>query len=112
MLRGAAAPDWQQSFYYRYWDHGGHNVCAHYGIRTPTHKQVYFHPPAVTWNGKVNPEPRLTPYWELFDLVNDPNELRNVYGAPEYAAVQAQMHRELETLQQKCGDKPLHEPVA
>ena len=105
MLRGAAPPDWQRSFYYRYWDHGGHNVCAHYGLRTLTHKLVYFHPPAVTWSGVVNAEPRLEPYWELFDLVNDPNELQNVYNNPAYAAVQAELKHELKCLQQKYGDQ-------
>lgn len=105
MLRGAAPRDWQRSFYYRYWDHGGHNVCAHWGVRTMTHKLVRFHPADVTWNGHVNPEPRLEPYWELYDLVNDPNELRNVYGDPAYASVQADLHRELERLQRKHGDR-------
>ena len=108
LLRGAPPPDWQQSFYYRYWDHGGHNVCAHYGVRTLTHKLIYFHPPDVTWDGRVCAEPRVSPYWELFDLVNDPNELRNVYGVPAYTSVQAQLHCELERLQRKYGDEPLH----
>lgn len=105
MLRGAPPPDWQQSFYYRYWDHGGHNVCAHYGARTPTHKLVCFHPAETTWDGRKQPEPRLAPYWELYDLLNDPNELRNVYGEASYAAIQARLHRELERLRHKYGDK-------
>jgi len=108
MLRGAAPPDWQRSFYYRYWDHGGHNVCAHYGLRTMTHKLVYFHPPEATWRSAVNPEPRVDPYWELFDLVRDPNELHNVYGDPKYASLQTQLKHKLESLQQHYGDKPLH----
>lgn len=110
MLRGESPPDWQRSFYYRYWDHGGHghNVCAHYGLRTMTHKLIYFHPPKVTWNGIVDAEPRLAPYWELFDLVKDPNELRNVHDDPVYASVRAELKRELESLQQRYRDKPLH----
>jgi arylsulfatase A-like enzyme len=108
MLRGAAPAGWQSSFYYRYWDHGGHNVCAHYGLRTLTHKLVYFHPSDRNWRGTPNAEPRLDPYWELFDLVRDPNELHNVYDAPAYAAVRNELTRELETLQRKCGDTPLH----
>jgi len=108
MLRGELPSDWQCSFYYRYWNHGGHNVCAHYGLRTMTHKLVYFHPPKVTWRGDEDAEPRLDPYWELFDLVGDPNELHNVFDDPEYALVQAQLIQELESLQQRYGDKPLH----
>jgi arylsulfatase A-like enzyme len=108
LLRGAPPPDWQTAFYYRYWDHGGHNVCAHYGLRTMTHKLVYFHPPAVTWRGAANAEPRLAPYWELFDLTRDPNELNNVHDRPEYAAVRARLKRQLESLQRRYGDTPLH----
>jgi arylsulfatase A-like enzyme len=108
MLRGAVPREWQRSFYYRYWDHGGHNVCAHYGLRSMTHKLVYFHPSKVTWNGCVNAEPRLAPYWELFDLVRDPNELYNVSDDPEYASVRMALQRELESLQQRYGDEPLH----
>lgn len=108
MLRGATPPQWKESLYYRYWDHGGHNVCAHYGVRTPTHKLIYFHPPDVTLYGIVDAEPRLSPYWELFDLVADPNELHNVYDDPAYAHVQAQLHAELDRLQEQYGDEPLH----
>ena len=108
MLRGEASSDWQGSFYYRYWDHGGHNVCSHYGVRTMTHKLVYFHPPEKTWRGVVNPEPRLAPYWELYDLISDPNELHNAYGEPACAEIQAQLHVELDRLQRKYGDDPLH----
>ncbi len=108
MLRGAAPAGWQQSLYYRYWDHGGHNVCAHYGVRAPQYKLIYFHPPEITWDGRKEFGPRFAPYWELYDLVHDPNELRNVYGDPAYAAMQARAHVELDRLQQHYGDTPLH----
>ena len=45
---------------------GDHNTRAHYGVRTRTHKLIYF------WKKDQ---------WELFDLVNDPHELHNLYGA-------------------------------
>ncbi|WP_395095303.1 sulfatase/phosphatase domain-containing protein, partial [Armatimonas sp.] len=78
--------------------------------RTNTHKLIYFHPSDVTWDGIVDADPRLSPYWELFDLVEDPNELRNAYDNPAYARVQAQLHEELDRLQQRYGDEPLHSP--
>ncbi|NLF39829.1 sulfatase [bacterium] len=107
MLRGQAPADWQTSFYYRYWDHGGHNVCAHYGVRTKTHKLVYFFTPATpSMHGKL--EPTVAPYWELYDLERDPNELHNVYGDPNYAGVQKQLHTELDRLQKKYADVRLH----
>jgi len=68
VLRGRTPPDWRRSMYYRYYhDPGDHNTRAHYGVRTRTHKLIYF------WRKDQ---------WELFDLVNDPAELHNLYGQP------------------------------
>ena len=61
VLRGRTPADWRTSMYYRYYhDPGDHNTRAHYGVRTRTHKLIYF------WKKDQ---------WELFDLVNDPYEL-------------------------------------
>jgi arylsulfatase A-like enzyme len=106
MLKGSTPTDWQTSFYYRYWTHGGHNVCAHYGVRTHTHKLVRFYRAEKDWRGRADPEPHLAPYWELFDLAADPDELKNVYGNPAYAQVQAELHAELARLQKRVGDIP------
>ncbi|MEM6391263.1 MAG: sulfatase [Planctomycetota bacterium] len=106
-LRGNTPDDWQQSIYYRYWNHGGHHVAAHYGVRTATHKLVFFYanPADAPF---CSPEPVIEPYWELFDLERDPRELRNVYGDPAYADVQRGLITELERLQQQYGDQRLH----
>lgn len=109
MLGGMPPADWQRSLYYRYWDHGGRGVCAHYGVRTQTHKLAYYHPQSMTWKGKLNVSPQLEPYWELFDLTADPHELRNLYGDAAFASVQSELREELERLQKKYGDAPLHE---
>src|SRR5262245_62289869 len=75
VLRGRTPPDWRDAMYYRYYhDPGDHNTRAHYGIRTRTHKLIYF------WKKGQ---------WELFDLVNDPNELHNLYGEPGLGALTA-----------------------
>ena len=107
MLRGEAPRDWQKIFYYRYWDHGGHNVCSHYGVRTDRYKLIYFYTPRPTPSRRAT-QPDIPPYWELFDLQNDPNELRNIYGDPAYADVQRHLHAELDRLQAHYGDEPLH----
>ena len=107
MLRGQTPSDWQRSFYYRYWDHGGHGVMAHYGVRTHTHKLVYY---CDRLDGGDEKPGRFTvePYWELYDLAADPRELCNVYGDAAYAAVQRDLLAELERLQRKYGDQPKH----
>ena len=81
VLRGRPPADWRTSMYYRYYhDPGDHNTRAHYGVRTRTHKLIYF------WKKDQ---------WELFDLINDPHELHNLYGEPGQDALTAQLKAEL-----------------
>jgi arylsulfatase A-like enzyme len=90
LLRGRTPPDWRTSMYYRYYhDPGDHNTRAHYGIRTRTHKLIYF------WKKDQ---------WELFDLVNDPYELHNLYGAPGTEALSASLGAELARLKGEVRD--------
>ena len=90
MLRGRSPRDWRTSMYYRYYhDPGDHNTRAHYGVRTLTHKLIYF------WKKDQ---------WELFDLVRDPFELHNLYGQPGHEEITAQLKRELARLKQSLGD--------
>ena len=90
ILRGRTPPDWRTSMYYRYYhDPGDHNTRAHYGVRTTTHKLIYF------WKKDQ---------WELFDLVNDPHELHNLYGEPGQDQLTATLKAELLRLKQSVGD--------
>ena len=66
----------------------------HLGVRTKTHKLIHF-PDEQTAAGA---------YWELFDLRQDPDEMRNVYGQPEYRAVQAALHDQFRTLATETAD--------
>jgi arylsulfatase A-like enzyme len=90
LLSGRAPADWRTSMYYRYYhDPGDHNTRAHYGVRTRTHKLIYF------W--KKN-------QWELFDLVNDPHELHNLYGEPGQETLTATLKQELAKLKRDVRD--------
>ena len=90
ILRGRMPADWRTSMYYRYYhDPGDHNTRAHYGVRTATHKLIYF------WKKDQ---------WELFDLVNDPRELHNLYGLPGHEAVTAALKTELLRLKKSLKD--------
>ena len=40
----------------------------------------------------------------MYDLEKDPNELHNIYGNPEYAAVRDSLMQDLETRQVQYGD--------
>lgn len=103
VARGDVPADWPRSIYYRYWMHlAQHGVPAHYGVRTATHKLIYYYGKALGTTDSVDRD--TDPYWELFDLEADPNELNNVYGNPEFASIQADLHAELDRLRRLYGD--------
>jgi arylsulfatase A-like enzyme len=90
ILRGEAPRDWRTAMYYRYYhDPGHHNTRAHYGVRTATHKLIYF------WTKDQ---------WELYDLRTDPAELKNVYGQPGQEAVTAGLKATLARLRTELQD--------
>jgi arylsulfatase A-like enzyme len=90
LLRGAAPADWRTAFYYRYYhDPGHHNTRAHYGVRTLSHKLIYY------WTKDQ---------WELYDLRSDPQELRNLYGEVGQEAVTAELKATLARLKREVQD--------
>ena len=90
VLRGKTPADWRSSMYYRYYhDPGDHNTRGHYGVRTSTHKLIYY------WKKDQ---------WELFDLVRDPNELHNLYGQPGQEKLTETLKAELQRLKQAVKD--------
>ena len=90
ILRGRTPEDWRTSMYYRYYhDPGDHNTRAHYGVRTRTHKLIYF------WTKDQ---------WELFDLVNDPYELHNLYEEPGQEVLIETLKDELARLKREVLD--------
>jgi arylsulfatase A-like enzyme len=110
VLRGQTPDDWPQSVYYRYWmdsDQECHTT-GHYGVRTRTHKLVYFYAKPLDAEGAGKVNVGIEPYWELFDLDADPNELNNIYGQPGTEAITAELLAELNKLQTKFKDAPQH----
>jgi arylsulfatase A-like enzyme len=64
----SARAEWRTSIYYHYYEfpYGAHKVKKHYGIRTDRYKLIHFY-------NDVD-------QWELYDLKNDPHEVKNLYG--------------------------------
>jgi arylsulfatase A-like enzyme len=90
LLRGAKPRDWRTSMYYRYYhDPGHHNTRAHYGVRTETHKLIHF------WKKDQ---------WECYDLVNDPQELRNIYNDSAHSTTVQTLKKELDRLKKEVQD--------
>ncbi|WP_442577177.1 sulfatase family protein [Microbacterium sp. F51-2R] len=110
LLRGEPADDWADAAYYRYWEHDDpiHAAPAHYGIRTVTHKLIYYYGAGLGVPGAS--ERTFEPEWELYDLVNDPAELRNVADDPAYADVRAALERKLAEYQARYDDLPYTGP--
>lgn len=91
LLTGERPAGWRTSFYYRYYhDPGHHNTRAHYGVRTDTHKLIYF------WKQDQ---------WECYDLVRDPEEMHNLYPDPAAQPIVAQLKRELFRLKKEVKDE-------
>lgn len=108
VLRGDVPDDWPASMYYRYWEHDdpSHHVRAHYGVRTATHKLVYFYNEGLGTPGAS--DQHYPPEWELYDLIHDPAELVNVADDPAYDDVRAHLTAELDRLQRHYADEPRH----
>ncbi len=96
---GKEPAGWKQAVYYRYWMHmAHHNNPAHFGIRTKTHKLIFYY--GCDYRGGK----RTPPGWELYDLTKDPTEVNNVYDKPEYAKVVADLKKQLGRLRKNIGD--------
>ena len=91
LLRGRTPGDWRRSMYYHYYEYPAvHSVKRHYGVRTQRYKLIHFYNDIDEW--------------ELYDLKNDPDELKNVHGNPKYAGVIKELKEELKQLRAKYKD--------
>jgi arylsulfatase A-like enzyme len=97
--------DWRESMFYSYHEDSWtrslvpgfnpgqygtpHRVTPHRGVRTDRHKLIEYY--------------REGDYWELFDLQEDPNELKNIYKDPGSAFVVEDLRTQLRALQEQYG---------
>ena len=89
--QGKKPQNWRKSMYYHYYEYpDAHRVMPHFGIRTERYKLIHFY-----GNGSS---------WELIDLKNDPNELKNVYNHPKNKPLVAQLKKELRALMVQYED--------
>ena len=96
LLRGRTPDDWRDAIYYQYFEYPGvHMVRRQYGVRTTRYKLVHYY--------EIDE-------WELFDLDNDPNELRSVYADPDYADVVRRLGERLAQLREQYA-VPDQDPV-
>jgi arylsulfatase A-like enzyme len=79
-----------EAMYYHYYENGEHSVSPHFGIRTARYKLIRFYT-------RVNS-------WELFDLREDKNEMKNRYGAKGYEQITRDLKKQLSTMINKYDD--------
>ena len=95
LLEGGKTEDWRNSIYYHYYEYPAeHAVRKHFGIRTDRYKLIRFY-------GDIN-------CWELYDLLEDPSEMHNLYGVPGTESLTDSLRTELLRLQ-ILYDDPIRE---
>lgn len=92
MENGGKTPeDWRKAVYYHYYEYPAeHSVKRHYGIRTEDCKLIHFY-------NDID-------QWEMYDMKADPDEMENVFDAPEYAGKRAEMMQLLDSVLVEYGD--------
>ena len=91
LLKGEDVPDWRKSLYYHFYEYPAeHAVRRHYGVRTDRYKLIHFYDDIDSW--------------ELYDLKEDPSEMKNLYGQPGTEEVTKEMKAELLRLQVQYDD--------
>jgi arylsulfatase A-like enzyme len=87
LLKGKQPADWRTSVYYHYYEYPAvHMVNKHEGVFDGRFKLMHFYE---------------LDEWELYDLQNDPRELKSVYADANYADDVKRLTDELEKLKQQ-----------
>ncbi|HEY8181351.1 MAG TPA: sulfatase [Thermoanaerobaculia bacterium] len=101
MLEGKSIP-WRDAFLYEYYEFpdADHCVRKNRGVRTARWKLIHF------WEQPQE--------WELYDLRDDPDEIRNLAGRRDHAAIMTELRSRLDALRHQTGDAdpPGPPPVA
>ena len=100
VLAGQTPADWRKAFYYNYYEYPQpHHVRPHYGVITDRYKLVQFYGTGED-------------YTELFDLKEDPREMKSLFGQPDRAALQKELQGELARLRKELDVPETDSPEA
>jgi arylsulfatase A-like enzyme len=92
LLKGQTPKDWRTSLYYHYYEYpGAHSVRRHEGVFDGRWKLIRYYGLDVPEGGE----------WELFDLKNDPSEMKDIYNHPESRARIQALEKELGKLRKQ-----------
>ncbi len=93
LMTGATQNLDREDLYYHYYEgiENTHNVARQYGVRTRTHKLIRFNDVGID-------------HWEMYDLQNDPGEMRNIYDDPAHERLRQELHEQLQHLRTQYDD--------
>ena len=80
---------WRDALYYHYYEKG-FGATPHYGIRTERYKLIHFYDDIDSW--------------ELYDLQEDPTEMKNLYNKNGFESIKNDMKLQLEKLREQYRD--------
>ena len=93
LMKGDTSSWSREAVYYHYYEYPSvHMVKRHYAIVTKEFKLVHFYYDVDEW--------------ELYDRLNDPQEMNNVYHDPAYAEKVKELHKKLDHLRVTYKDSP------
>ena len=93
LLKGDTDSWSREAVYYHYYEYPSvHMVKRHYAIVTKEFKLVHFYYDVDEW--------------ELYDRLNDPQEMNNVYADPAYTEVVLELHEKLKEMRVTYKDSP------
>ena len=94
LLTNQENKEWRNAMYYHFYESREDSplpVTNHYGIRTEKYKLIRF------YDDKKD-------HWELFDLDNDPYEMKNLYDAQKYQEKAKELKNRLRELRENIND--------
>lgn len=95
LFSGEKPKEWRETLYYHYYDYPAiHMVRRHDGVSDGRYKLIHFY-----GQGRGKDEGADVEYYELYDLVTDPHEMKNVYGDDAYKGHADRLIKELKKYQ-------------
>ena len=96
LFSGDKPQEWRENLYYHYYDYPAiHMVRRHDGVFDGRYKLIHFY-----GEGKGKDEGADIEYFELYDLLTDPHEMKNVYNDTAYKEHADRLRKELHGYQQ------------
>jgi len=97
LLKGGQPKTWRKDWLYEYYEYpGSHSVPKNRGVRTDRYESIHYY---------EAPEE-----FEMYDLQEDPSELRNLYSDARHAGLARDLRRRIDELRVETDDHYVFQP--